>query len=191
MLKKTSVTGLAELRKALEGLPVKLEVDVTARAMRRGLQVTKEAAIALAPHHDGDLKKSIRIRTSAKAKKRGVVRVDVVAGDKTAFYAHMVEYGTASFYTGEGKSVRKPYIIRAKNIDGSEATTAQKRRALKVGNSFPKQVIHPGIKPTRFFTTAADMTGLQAIEDMASFYRKAIPALVKRYNKKQAKAAKP
>ncbi|MGL4678481.1 MAG: HK97 gp10 family phage protein, partial [Plesiomonas shigelloides] len=102
---------------ALQALPVTVEKKLLVQSLRAGQKVVSVEAKALAPQKSGALVNSIRVVTNRKAAKRGYARVDVKAGNAAAFYAHMVEGGTGSFYQGiagvqKSNSIRKPYIIR-------------------------------------------------------------------------------
>jgi HK97 gp10 family phage protein len=104
----------------------------------------------------------------------------LTAGDKNAYYAHMVEFGTASFYTGKGKTVGKPYIIKAKDSTGTELSTGNKRRALKIGATMVNQVTHPGIRPRPFMRPAFDQSKDQALKVMADYIKTRIPKELKK-----------
>lgn len=169
------VEGLAELQKQLQGLPAKIEVNVMRGAVRAGQKVIADKAKSLVPVSSGALRQSIRVSTNRRSQKRGFVRADVVAGNKTAWYAGLIEFGTASHYTGTGSSVRKPYIIRAKGADGKDVGTGKKRRALRVGGAFVNQVTHPGIRPQQFMRPAAELLGGPALEAFADYVRKRLP----------------
>jgi HK97 gp10 family phage protein len=172
---ETTVHGMADLHKLLQRLPVKVETNVLRGAVRAGQNVIKKAAQSAAPADTGELRKSIRVTSSRRALKRGFVRADVVAGNATAWYAHIIEFGSGQFYEGTGRSVRKPYVIRAKVADGKEASTGQKRRALRVGSALVAQVTHPGVKPRRFMRTAAQQLEGPALDAFVAYVRKRLP----------------
>jgi HK97 gp10 family phage protein len=169
------VSGLADLQKMLQGLPARVEVNVMRGAIRAGQKVIADEAKRRVPKDTGDLAKSIKVKTNMRAQRRGMVRADVVAGDKQAWYSHLIEFGTGQHYTGTGKSVRRPYVIRAKGTDGKEASTAQKRRALRVGGAMVAQVTHPGIRPRPFMRPAAELLTGPALEAFAGYVRKRLP----------------
>lgn len=169
------VQGLAELDALLKTLPRKVEVNVLRGAVRAGQKVIADRAKALVPKDSRALEKSIKVRPNLRATRRGVVRADVVAGDKTAWYAHLIEFGTASHYTGSGRSVRKPYIIRATGADGKDVGTAKKRKALRVGAALVNQVTHPGIKPQPFMRPAAELLDGPALDAFAAYVRNRLP----------------
>lgn len=176
------VDGLADLKKMMQDLPVKIEANITRGAMRAGQTVVMNAAKNIAPIDKGDLRKSIRIRADRKAQKRGFVRVDLVAGSKDVWYAHLIEYGTASFYSGKGQTVGKPYIIKGKE-GGKEASTTRKRKALKIGATFVDQVVHPGIKPQPFMRPAIDQNLQKAIDTVAQYFKTRVPKEIAKQSK--------
>lgn len=144
-MSENSVTGLAELQALLDQLPVKLERNVLRGAMRAGAKVQLEAAKAAVPVDSGTLRKSLKIRTSAR---RGVVKATLTAGDKKAFYARFVEFGTAAHW------------IKPKNA-----------KALFFG-LFAERVHNPGAKPKPFMRPALDGT-VQAATAAAGAYIRA------------------
>lgn len=169
------ITGLAELHRVLQELPAKIEFNVLRGAMRAGLSVIAAEAKQSAPVDDGDLKNSIRIRPNRGAKGRGFASMVLVAGGKAAWYAHLVEYGTASYYTGKGKTVGKPYTITPKG--------SGKNSGLWFGGQVRASVTHPGIKPQPFMRPAFDTQQGQALQAAAEYIRLRLP-------KEIAKAAK-
>lgn len=165
---------LAELDK----LPAKIEQRIVRGALRAAAKPMLESARANVPVRSGALRDSIRLSAGVD-RKAGEVRVSVKAGGKTKkgdpYYAHMVEFGTASFYRGPGKTIGKPYIIRAKGEDGTEAKASTKRRALKFGQTMVGQVTHPGIRPSGFMRRAFDANGQKVVDAYAEYMRKRIP----------------
>lgn len=171
--KKVEVQGLAELQKMLQAFPVNIEKNVMQGGLRAGLRVMQVEARALAPVDDGDLRKSIRIKSNRKAQKRGFARMDLIAGDKTAWYSHLIEFGTASFYTGNGKSVRKPYKIKPK----------KGKKGLTVGGKVVRSVVHPGIRPQPFMRPVVDTKSEQALKAFADYLRARIPKEIEKAKK--------
>jgi HK97 gp10 family phage protein len=165
------VSGLAELDALLKKLPAVVEFNVMRGALRAGQKVIMDEAKALVPVDQGDLRDSIRISYRARSKKFGWTRMHLIAGNKKAYNAHWIEYGTASFYTGRGRTVGKPYIIKAKDSQGKELKNKQKRAALRIGSKLVGQVIHPGIKPQPFMRPAFDRASGQAITAAVTYIR--------------------
>lgn len=103
-----SITGLSDLNDLLSRLPVDIEKKLMRGALRAGQKVIADQARQAAPvatpsaenarlygTHAGSLRDSIKVFTRIKAGKIiSIVRV----GNKAAFYAHMVEFGTAAHW---------------------------------------------------------------------------------------------
>lgn len=83
--------GARELQALLDTLPAKIEANILRGGLRAGAKVLMEEIKNAAPVDDGDLLASIRISTSLR---KGQVRVLVKVGDKRAWYAHFIEFGT-------------------------------------------------------------------------------------------------
>lgn len=185
------IEGLADLHKMLQDLPGKIEGNIMRGALRAGQKVFQQAAQQAVPVEHGDLRKSIKIKFIRKSQKYGWVRMHLKAGDKTAWYAHLIEFGTASFYTGKGKTVGKPYIIKAKDEGGKELETKIKRRitkgkspsALFFQGKMIQKVIHPGIKPNPFMRRALDENQSRALEATADYIRKRLPRELEKHNR--------
>jgi HK97 gp10 family phage protein len=159
------VEGLAELKRQLQELPAKVEGNIMRGALTAALKVLRREALANVPEKSGDLKRSIKIKFDRKSLKRGFVNGYLTAGDKTAYYAHMIEFGTASFYTGKGKSVGRAYSIVSKQKGGS----------LVFGGQSYKSVIHQGVRPKPFMRPAVDGSADEAIKAMGSYIAQRLP----------------
>lgn len=158
------VSGLAELHAQLQTLPVKIEQNIMRGALRTAQNSVKKVAQDAAPVDSGALRASIRVSSNRKALKRGVVRADVVAGNADAWYAHLIEFGTGSRYAGKGKSVGKPYVIKAR-----------KGGALSFGGKVREEVVHPGIAPRPFMQPAVQQLGGPAIDVFVAYMQKRLP----------------
>ena len=169
MTSDVKVSGLKELDQFLKQFTPRIEGNIMRGALRASAKVIYEEAKALAPVDDGDLKKSIRLKTKNK---KGRVTASVVAGNKEAFYAHFVEYGTGSFYSGKGESIRRPYKISAKT-----------KGSLFFGGKAFQSFTHPGIKPEPFMRPAFDSKQDESLKVFGDYLRKRID----REFKKQAK----
>ena len=145
MSSQITIAGLAELKRQLDGLPARIERNVMRGALRAGQKVMLDAARNEAPRDDGDLQASIRIRNARKSEKFGWVRSHLVAGNAKAWYANLIEYGTASYYIGKGNSKRQPYKIEPRNKQG-----------LFFNGVVRESVTHPGIKPNPFMRRTFD-----------------------------------
>jgi HK97 gp10 family phage protein len=153
------VQGLRELHQMLQQLPVRIEKNIMRGALRAGANVMRDAARQAAPVDDGTLKRSIK--TSSTKVKKGNVTVDV---GTDLYYARMIEFGTASFYTGNGRSVGKPYKI-------PKLTKGKRRlkKALNFGGIMRNSAIHPGIKPKPFMRPAFDNSSNGAVAKFAEY----------------------
>lgn len=154
-----NVQGLKELHQMLQELPVRIEKNIMRGAIRAGANVYRDAARLAAPVDDGTLKKSIK--TGSTNVKKGNVVVNV---GTDLYYARMIEFGTASFYTGTGRTVGKPYKI-PKKVKGKRRL----KKALNFGNVIVNNVTHPGIKPQPFMRRAFDGASDQAVSTFAQY----------------------
>jgi HK97 gp10 family phage protein len=170
-----NISGLAELDALLKQLPGKIEQNIMRGALRAGQKVIMGEAKTRVPVDQGDLRDSIRIQYRARSKKFGWVRMHLVAGSRKAFTANWVEFGTAGHYTGTGRTVGKPYLIKAKDGKGQELKNNLKRKALRIGATMVGQVIHPGIKPQPFMRPAFDRANGAAIDATVQYIRDRLP----------------
>ena len=165
---EVSILGLKELDEILKSLPAKIEKNVMRGAMRAGLnEIRSEAKLQLgAGGHvkTGALQRSVKVSFARKSEKLGWVRGYVKSGDKKAWYAHLIEFGSGSFYSGKGESKRAPYEIKPKN-----------RKSLFFAGLMKDLVIHPGIKPSPFMRTAFDSKSAASIKAFADYMRKRLP----------------
>jgi HK97 gp10 family phage protein len=182
-MNEVKMDGLSDLYKLMQELPGKVEGNIMRGALRAGQTVIKNAIQAKTPQKSGALRNSVRIRFRPKSQKKGYVRMQVVVGDKKAWYSHLIEYGTASFYTGQGKTIGKPYIIRAKDSKGNELGVGLKRRALKIGATMVDQVTHPGIRPQPFVRPAFDESQAAALNAVVQYIKTRIPKEFKKAGK--------
>jgi len=153
-----SVQGLSDLQKMLDELPAKIEANIMRGALRQGANVYRDRARANAPvGKTGKLKKSIKVKTTLR---KGKAVSQIVAGGGDAFYAKFVEFGTASFYEGNGRTVGAPYKIEPKN-----------RKAMKFGDVFTESAVHEGVRPTGFMRRAFDGGTTEVIDEVAAYVR--------------------
>jgi HK97 gp10 family phage protein len=144
------VTGLAQLQALLDELPARIEGNVVRGALRAGAKVVSDEAKRLCPvGKTGDLRDSIRVTLRSK---HGRISAMVKAGNARAFYAHMVEFGTARHW------------IKPKN-----------RKSLFVAGLLREAVDHPGAKKEPFMRPAIDSKAGEAIDVMAAYLRDRIP----------------
>lgn len=142
------VKGLAELHKVLQSLPEELEKKVLRNALRAGANEFKKAAKAQVPVKSGALRKSIRVKTSAR-KGRWRLKATVVAGNAEAYYAHMVEFGTAAHMIKPAKAKSLFFLGQAREA-----------------------VEHPGAQAQPFMRPAFDSGSEAAINAFADSVRK-------------------
>jgi HK97 gp10 family phage protein len=145
------ITGLAELKRALEQLPVKMENNILRGALRAGAKVLATEAKANVHSISGDLAASIRYGCKTQLQS-GKLVATVSAGKakkgkkNKAFYADMVERGTAA------------HIIKARKPN----------RMLAIGVA---QVQHPGSQKKPFMRPALDQHGQAAVERVREYIR--------------------
>lgn len=131
------ITGGRELDELLQTLPTKIERNVTRAGLRAGAVVFREEVRNNVPVSSGALKKSVRITTRAKA---GQVSASVKVGNPTAWYVHLVEFGT------------RPHVI-----------SAAPRRGLSVNGTPRREVNHPGAQGKPFVRPAVDSKFPEAV----------------------------
>ena len=146
MANELHVSGLVELDKLLKELPAKVERNILRGAMRAGAKVFADRAKELVPVKSGQLRDSIKVSTRSK---RGRVSATVSAGGKKAFYAHMVEFGTARHFI-------KP----------------RTRKSLFFAGLAREVVDHPGSTPKPFMRPALDGGQVEAVNAAADYIRK-------------------
>lgn len=157
MANDVQLAGLADLQAMLDQLPANIEKKLMRSALRAGQKVVLEQAKFSIHNVSGALAKSLRISTSARG---GVVKATVKAGDKKAFYAHMVEFGTAA------------HFIKPKSA-----------KSLFFAGVMKEGVDHPGARKSPFMRPALDA---QASNESPAF--QAVAAyLVPRITKELAK----
>jgi len=147
-MNELNVKGLSDLNKLLNEFPAKVEGNIMRGAMRAGAKVFEDRAKQLVPVKSGSLRDSIKVRTRSK---RGRVSATVSAGDKKAFYAHMVEFGTAQ------------HFIKPKS-----------RKSLFFAGLAMDVVDHPGAKSKPFMRPALDGGQTEAVNAAADYIRKRI-----------------
>lgn len=172
-----SVKGLSDLHNVLKNFPVKLEEKIMRGGMRAGGKVFLEAARDNVPERTRQLRNSIRMSGGKDAS--GTMYSVITAGSrdkvynskgrpiknepifeinpngvknyKTAFYAHMVEFGTRRHFI-------KP----------------SKKKSLFFAGLAKEVIDHPGARQKPFMRPAYDKNWNKAIEVMAEYVRKRI-----------------
>lgn len=141
------VKGLADLQRAMDELPAKLQKNVMRGALRAGAKVLAAEARQLVPVASGELRDTIR--HSSKIENGvaiGYVRAGASKKSKKGWYVRFVEFGTAA------------HIIKVR-----------KGRVLALGVS---KVEHPGAKKQPFMRPALDRAGLRAVAAVGEYIRK-------------------
>lgn len=159
-----SLSGGAELDRLLQTLPTKVEKNILRAALRSGAAVYLKEVRSHIPAVSGDLRKSARITTRAS---RGSVSASVKVGDKKAFYANMVEFGT------------RPHVISVTEADrginrrtGNQISVSTINRSLRLGGTLVgPSVNHPGSRPHPFMRPAADSGFTAAAEAVTAKIR--------------------
>jgi HK97 gp10 family phage protein len=152
-----AITGGDELLAQLQDLPAKIERNVMRGALRAGAKMIADEAKQLCPvgtdvpkgHVQGALRDSIRVSVKVSG---GLITASVKAGNAQAFYAHMVEFGTAR------------HFIKPKN-----------RKSLFVAGLLRESVDHPGAKKKPFMRPAADGAASQAVDAIVQYLQNRIP----------------
>lgn len=147
-------TGLDELQKQFQQFPENIEKNIMRGAIRAGLVPIRDEAIDLCPVKSGALQKSIRIKFRRQSEPYGWIRGVVVAGNFDAWYAHIIEFGSGSFYNGTGtKSKKLPYEIKPRGA-----------KSLFFAGVMRASVVHPGVKPVGFMRKAVDQKTADGME---------------------------
>jgi HK97 gp10 family phage protein len=137
------VPGLDALQRTLSELPDKLARTVVRGGLRAGAVVMQQEARALVPERTGALRKSIKVSTGIKA---GNVYSRVRAGDKVAFYAHLVEFGTGAHKIG-----------------------AKSGKFLSINGRLVRTANHPGARGKPFMRPAMDGRAGAALDAMRGY----------------------
>lgn len=106
-LLKIELNGLQAVKQMLEKLPEKTRRKVSKKALKKSGEIVADRARQLCPVASGALKASIKTRVSVGSRSEKSV---ISAGDNTAFYANMVEYGFR--HTGHGKRGQRKMTSR-------------------------------------------------------------------------------
>ena len=145
MASETTVTGLSELQNLLDQLPANIEKKLMRGALRAGQKVVAKQAMSAIHTVSGELANSVRISTSARG---STVKAAVKVGNTKAFYAHMVEFGTAA------------HLIEPKN-----------GTALLLGGKEYSHLDHPGAQKRPFMRPALDAESEHALAVIANFIK--------------------
>lgn len=164
--------GGAELAKALQELPVKIERNIMRSALRAGAKVVLDEAKRNINDRSGDLSRSLRVSTRSR---RGEVTATLKAGDREAYYAHMVEFGTAAHFISVSDEAKPSRLTRRgiKNYGIGTINKMVNAGSLVIGGNFVgASVSHPGAKPNPFMRPAIDEKQGEAIVAVGEQIRK-------------------
>lgn len=146
------IAGGRELNDLLQTLAPKVERNIMRGALRSGAVVIRDEIKRRAPVASGDLRDSIRVTTRAK---KGTVSASAKVGNQTAWYAHLVEFGT------------RPHVILPKRQGGS----------MQFGGIRTRLVNHPGTTGRPFIRPAGDASTPAAIAEVTKYVRKRLTKL--------------
>lgn len=150
MADNLNISGGRELDEALRTLAVKVERNILRSALRQGANAYKDEVKQNIPVDSGDLRRSVRVSTRSKG---GTVYASVKIGNKKAWYAHLVEFGT------------RAHKIKPKNA-----------QALAFGGAIVREVDHPGSRAKPFARPAFYSKSAAAIAAVAAQIRKRLTA---------------
>jgi HK97 gp10 family phage protein len=145
------ISGGAALDALLQTLPTKVEKNIMRSALRAGAKVFLEEVKQNIPYDTGTLRASARITTRGRA---GAVTASVKVGNRQAFYANMVEFGT------------RPHKI-----------VAPRGHSLNVNGQEVRSVDHPGIRPHPFARPAAEHRFREAVAAVQAKVRQRLTKL--------------
>ena len=116
MSSSMTFTGDAAIDRVLAAAPAALGQRIVRRTLRRASKIVHQHAQRFVPVRTGKLRRSIKI----KAWNRGDVSAAIIVpkkipDEKSAFYARMIEYGTANM-------AAQPYMRPALAASESEVT---------------------------------------------------------------------
>jgi len=173
-----SILGLKDLHNMLQTFPAIVEKRILRSSILQASNVIKDEAKRLSPSKG--IKKNIQV-TSQKSRPGTIVYNTAVKKTKDSFFAQFLEYGTATGYTGKGKSTRRPYVIQTRKtklltspskrrVKGYQIPIKNARKMLKIPpnktfkGGFFSSVTHPGIRAKPFMKRALDNKKTEAIK---------------------------
>lgn len=153
------VKGLKELDEALKKLPEHLQKRAMKEAFVAGGGVIQQTAQAIVDRKTGNLARAIELKFIPDLG-NGNGGVAIYVNRKKAWYGRLVEFGTA------------PHTIRARRA-----------KSLKIGDTYVKDVQHPGAAAKPFMRPAFDNKKNTAVNVIAVTLRKAIERYAKQVKK--------
>lgn len=162
-----NILGGRELDELLQTLPGKMQKNINRAGLRAGAVVLRDEAKRNVPVASGDLRNSVRVTSRARGAE---VSVSVKAGNRIAYYARFVEYGTREHLVQVSDQDRG--INRRTGRQISLTTINRQRRSLAIGgNLIGPSVQHPGARPKPFMRPAVDSALPRAIEAITAKIR--------------------
>jgi HK97 gp10 family phage protein len=155
-----TISGGKEVAEMLKRLPVEIENKVMVGAVRAGSKVISDRAKQLAPVETGALRRSIQPRNPRIGTKE--ITGGVRAGNKVAWYSHLVEFGTA-------ERIVKNWVSKANRKKSGSGKPDKK--AMTVRDGLFSKVKQPGNKQVPFMRTAMDAEAQAALVKMAEYAR--------------------
>jgi HK97 gp10 family phage protein len=143
------VEGLAQLQKILDTMPARIEKNILRSSLLQGANVLRDAARERAPSQG--IAKNIHTRSEKTAAGK-VSYLTGVYKTPDSYYAGFLEYGTASYYEGRGRTIGRPYEIKPKN-----------KKALTIGDNLRAYSTSSGVRPQPFMRPTLDQNYNKAI----------------------------
>jgi len=183
------VQGLADLHRAMQALPAKLEANLIRGASRAGAKVIADEAKRRVPVQSGALRDSIRVSVKLDHRRGRVVATIKAGSNKTKkviesrpdggikvrylnpFYARFVEKGTSTHYI---KAVTAKALILRRNRRASSGFAKRWTAWVVEG------VTHPGARPKPFMAPAFTAKSQAALAAFADYLRRRIPVELKK-----------
>ncbi len=168
------VSGLPELQKLLDTLPVKIEKNILRGALRAGMKVIQPFAQSNVRSVSGLLANGLKIGTRATA---GTVVGKLSAKGPHGYVAMWVEFGTRPHFISVSEKER-PINMRLSTRRGrlvrvSMTTINRAIRSLKIaGNFVGPTVFHPGANPHPFMRPALDAQAQKATIAVAEYIKR-------------------
>ena len=176
----SSISGLSQLQAELLALPARIEQNIIRGALRAGVKEIVNEAKHLVHSVSGDLEKSIRASVRPD-RINGKIVARIKAGNKKAYYAHMVERGTARHWIRA--TVRPERLTRRgfKTVSLNTLNKQAKRGSLKIGGVYVgDEVIHPGATRKPFMRPALDSKWRESVSVFAYYVRSRLAKEVKK-----------
>lgn len=165
MSQEIHVTGLAELNKFLQELPIKVEKNILRGALRAGANVIRDKArsnlAANGSVKTGELQRGLKVSTRSK---RGIVIAKVQASSTADNRALWLEYGTREHFISVQESEKPINTRRGIHKGKAVSMTTINRNVLQIGANFVGPTVHhPGARAMPYLRPALDGGAQDAI----------------------------